>query len=204
MTKENNFKGRLFGKRLIAFLIDVILVSFAASVVCLPFLDYDSIDNLTNNYYELESDYISGEVDVKTYINHSSSILYRASRAQGLLSLVSIFFNILYFVVYQFYNKGQTLGKKILKIQVVSNSGDDLTINHYIYRYFVFNSILIDMIVLAFVILAKQDMWFHTTLILGIVNYITLFVCGIMAFFHKEGRGLHDLVSNTKVIQYRK
>ncbi len=204
MKEKSNSNNSLSIRRITAFVLDIILVSFAASVICSPFLDYDSIDNLTENFYELRNDYVDGEIDTNIYVDHSSSILYRMARAQGLLSLVSIFLNVLYFVVYQFYNKGQTLGKKMLGIKVVSNQTDELTMNHYIYRYFIINSVLIDMIILAFVILAPQNIWFYGSGLFGLADYIILFVCGLMIIFSKDNRGLHDLIADTKVVQYRK
>lgn len=204
MEKKSNSVGELFVRRVMAFFLDIILVSFLAAVFAFPFLDYESIDNLTENFYQLRTDYTNGEIDTDTYVSHSSSILYRLSRSQGLLSLITIFFNILYFVVYQFYNQGQTLGKRLLGIKVDSNGSKDLTMDNYIYRYFIINSVLIDMIILAFVIFASQDVWFYGAGILGALDYIILFICGFMAICRKDGRGLHDLVSDTKVIQYRK
>lgn len=204
MAKKSNSNRGLFVRRFMAFFLDIVLVSTLAAIFTFPFLDYESIDNLSENFYQLKSDYANGEIDTNTYVSHSSSILYRLSRSQGILSLVTIFINILYFIVYQFYHKGQTIGKRLFGIRIESNDSKKLTMDNYIYRYFIINSILIDMIILVFVIFASQNAWFYGAGMLGAIDYIILVICGFMIIFRKDGRGLHDLVSNTKVIQYRK
>jgi uncharacterized RDD family membrane protein YckC len=59
-----------------------------------------------------------------------------------MLSLITILIEVLYFVVFQLYNGGQTFGKKITKIKVVSES-NDLTMNQMIFRSLLSNYILV-------------------------------------------------------------
>lgn len=202
--KKNRTKRGLFMQRLLAFAIDIFLVSFLASLLCMPFLDYDSIDTLRENASQIMVDYEEGNIDIETYISSASSILYRLAQKQGPLTLATIFLNILYFVVYQFYYKGQTLGKKLLRVKVVSADSKELTMNNYIYRSFAINSVLTDIIIFTFVVFASQRVWFGGTLIFATINYIVLFVCAVMVIFSKDGRGLHDLIGNTKVIECSK
>ena len=203
MNKKRTKRG-LFMQRLLAFAIDIFLVSFLASLLCMPFLDYDSIDTLKENASQIMVDYEDGNIDTETYISSANSILYRLAQKQGPLTLATIFLNILYFVVYQFYYKGQTLGKKLLRIKVVSADSKELTMNNYIYRSFIINSVLTDIIIFTFVVFASQQVWFAGTLMFAAINYIILFVCAVMIIFSKDGRGLHDLVGNTKVIECSK
>lgn len=202
--KKNRTKRGLFMQRLLAFTIDIFLVSFLASLLCMPFLDYDSIDTLRENASQIMVDYEEGNIDIETYISSARSILYRLAQKQGPLILATIFLNILYFVVYQFYYKGQTLGKKLLRIKVVSADSKELTMNNYIYRSFVINSVLTDIIIFTFVVFASQRVWFGGTFIFASINYIVLFLCAVMVIFSKDGRGLHDLIGNTKVIECSK
>ena len=135
-----------------------------------------------------------------------------------LFSLLHLLLNLLYMLVfqdyivapfaqilvYQFYNKGQTLGKKLFKIKVVSNDFKELTMDNYIYRSFIINSLLIDIIIFSLMIFASETIWLIGVGMLEVINYILLFICGFMVIFNKDGRGLHDLLGNTKVIQCRK
>ncbi len=204
MKRKDNSNKALFIQRVLAFAFDIFIVSIVVSFVCMPFLDYDSINNLNENADQILVDYSEGSIDTDTYIDSASSILYRLAKKQGIMSLATIFLNLLYFVVYQFHNKGQTLGKKLLGIKVVSNNSKDLIMNNYIYRSFIINSVVADMLVFAFVIFASEAVWFNGAGIIGVINYTLLFICGLMVILSKDGRGLHDLVGNTKVIQCRK
>lgn len=204
MKKKNKEDNALFIQRFFAFIFDILLVSILVSVVCTPFLDYDAIQILNENANKILVDYANDVINTETYISSVTSIFYRLAKKQGLISLMLIFFNILYFVVYQFYNKGQTFGKKLMKIKVISNDSKELTMDNYILRSSIVNSIILDMVIFAFVIFANEDVWFFGTGIVGAIDYILLFVCGLMVILNKNGRGLHDLVGNTKVIRCRK
>ncbi|MDD5888247.1 MAG: RDD family protein [bacterium] len=202
--KNSDGKNGLFFQRILAFVVDIFIVSFFASILCTPFLDYDSIDNLNQNANEVVSKYMEDEIDTETYIDSAGSILYRLTQKQGPLTLITIFLNILYFVVFQFYFKGQTIGKKLFGIKVVSNDTNELSMNNYIYRSLIVNSLVVDTVAFAFVIFASKDVWLYAIMLLVVINYTILFISLFMIIFRKDGRGLHDLVANTKVISCRK
>lgn len=204
MKKKDNSNKGLFIKRVLAFIFDIMLISVLVSFICTPFLDYDSIENLNESATEILINYSEGNINTETYISSASSILFRLAKKQGLMSLITIILNVLYFVVYQFYNKGQTVGKRILGIKVISSDSKDLTFDNYIYRSFIINSILVDMIVFILLIFASQDLYIGGVGLLGLINFILIFICGFMIIFNKEKRGLHDLVGNTKVVVCRK
>ena len=115
MVKKNN----LFIPRFLAFILDIFIVSTIVSFVSMPFVDYESINNLSDSASQIMIDYAEDEIDLDTYISSATSILYRLARKQGILFLATLFFSIMYFVVYQFYNKGQTLGKNFLKLKLL-------------------------------------------------------------------------------------
>ena len=87
-------------------------------------------------------DYISQKIDISEYTSESISVSYEMAKKQGILSLTTIFLNILYFVVFQVKNNGQTVGKKLLKIKVSSCDDEELTMNQMIFRSLIINSIL--------------------------------------------------------------
>ena len=198
--KEKHEKA-LFIQRLLAFLLDVFLVSMVASFIVSPFLDLDSIQKLNDASTQVMESYTAFEIDASEYMNESMSISYELARKQGLMSFVIIFLNILYFVVFQIKNGGQTLGKQLLKIKVVDQDNKDLTMNQMIFRSLIINSILLDMISLAMVIFARQDVYFYGAAILSFIQMLIFLISGIKVMFGKERRGVHDLVAHTDVVQ---
>lgn len=201
MRKKSNECHKVVIPRFLAFVIDCFFVSMLVSLISYPFLDFDAIDVLNQSLNQISTDYVNKVIDAEVYISSATSIFYRLAKKQGLYSLMLIFFNIMYFVVYQFYNKGQTIGKKIMKIKVVSYDSKELSMDNYIFRSAIVNSIIVDMIIFALVIFASEQVWFVGVGLIGGIEYVLLFICTIMIILKKDGRGLHDLISNTKVVR---
>lgn len=200
-SQGEQFEKALFVQRFLAFLLDIVLVSFVASFISYPFLDMDSIQKLNESSVEVMENYTNGKIDEKEYFNESSTISYELARKQGVNTLVIIFLNILYFVVYQIKNNGQTLGKQILKIRVVDSSNRDLSMNQMIFRALIINSILLDMISFGVLIFANQSSYFYGVSFLGFIQFCILSVSTFMIMFGKDRRGLHDLVAHTDVVR---
>ena len=166
----------LFVQRFIAFLLDICILSSIASLISYPFLDAKSIDKLNKNSSEVIEKYTTGEIDMDTYVDEVKGISYQLSQKQGVVSLVTLFLAVLYFIVYQYYNNGQTIGKKLMKIKVVSSTDKEITMNSFIFRSLIVNSILVDMISFAIVIFGNETAYFYGVAICGIIKYTLLLI----------------------------
>ena len=123
-NKIETVEKAFFIQRLAAFILDVFIVSMVASLISYPFLDLDSINKLNESSTQVVEDYMTQKISINEYTSDSISISYEMARKQGVLSLITIFLNILYFVVFQVKNNGQTIGKKLLRIKVSSQDGN--------------------------------------------------------------------------------
>ena len=191
----------LFVQRFIAFLLDIFILSSIASLISYPFLDAKSIDKLNKNSSEVIEKYTTGEIDMDTYVDEVKGISYQLSQKQGVVSLVTLFLAVLYFIVYQYYNNGQTIGKNLMKIKVVSSTDKEITMNSFIFRSLIVNSILVDMISFAIVIFGNETAYFYGVAICGIIKYTLLLICGFMVMWSKSGLGLHDRIAHTTVVK---
>lgn len=191
----------LFVQRFVAFLLDIFILSSIASLISYPFLDAKSIDKLNKNSSEVIEKYTTGEIDMDTYVDEVKGISYQLSQKQGVVSLVTLFLAVLYFIVYQYYNNGQTIGKKLMKIKVVSSTDKEITMNSFIFRSLIVNSILVDMISFAIVIFGNETAYFYGVAICGIIKYTLLLICGFMVMWSKSGLGLHDRIAHTTVVK---
>ncbi len=191
----------LFVQRFIAFLLDIFILSSIASLISYPFLDAKSIDKLNKNSSEVIEKYTTGEIDMDIYVDEVKGISYQLSQKQGVVSLVTLFLAVLYFIVYQYYNNGQTIGKKLMKIKVVSSTDKEITMNSFIFRSLIVNSILVDMISFAIVIFGNETAYFYGVAICGIIKYTLLLICGFMVMWSKSGMGLHDRIAHTTVVK---
>ena len=201
VVKEKKKEKALFIQRFAAFILDVFIVSMVASMIAYPFLDMNSIDKLSESSTQIVEDYMKQEISIEEYTNESISVSYEMARKQGILYLITIFLNILYFVVFQIKNDGQTIGKKLLKIKVSSNDGNQLTMNQMIFRSLIINSILIDMVNFCVLLFTNQMAYFYGVGILSMIQFTIIAASGFMVMFSEKRQGIHDLIAHTDVVK---
>ena len=197
--KEN--KNATFIQRLGALVIDLLMLLCISSIITTVTVDMDNYQKLSKELTSVENQYKKGKLEPMTYINKAMDINYDISRETGLSTIIMVAVYILYFIVFQFKKNGQTLGKKLMKIRVVSNDDKDLTINQMAVRSLIINCILADLLVLTVSILGTKNVYMVGILTVEFIQYILLFVIAIMVLSRKDKRGLHDVVTNTKVIK---
>lgn len=196
MKKKEN-AGFLF--RACAFIIDMFIVAFVASLLSMPFIDKDNTEKISKQVNEIVEKASKQEISMKTYTTELKSLTYQNDRINGVYTIFVLVLSILYFIVYQFYTK-QTIGKKLFKIKVDSNKGD-LTMNHMLFRGLIINSILFSLLAFIFVIVSNENVYFVANVTLNSLYYLILFISACMILFRKDGRGLHDVICNTRVVK---
>lgn len=193
-------KKAMFLQRFFAFIIDMLIVSFIVSLVTTPFVDTKKISKLEEKSIEVVQKFQNREVDTKIYLKEYANIYYKLARNSGIVSLITILFNVLYFIVYQIYAKGQTLGKKMLKIKVVSNDGE-LFMNQMIFRAFIANFILFDIINFGIMLFSPKSIYLYLTVFVEIIQWIIVIVSIIMVMNREDGCAVHDRLAHTMVVR---
>lgn len=202
LTKETlkNDKPYFF-PRLVAYIIDVTLVSIVCSGILFLFPKNENYSKYLKEYQEVQTNFIGNKIEKDEYIHKVADITYDIDYSNVLSMIVEVVLLILYFIVFQFYNKGQTFGKKLMKLRVVNNNGNELTLNQVTCRALIIDSILINLFMIAALLFSGRNYYYYASLSLQILSGIIIFVTLMMIFFRKDGRGLHDIVTGTKVIQ---
>ena len=187
-------------KRLFAYAIDTLIVAIIASL----FLDIPLINPYFERYIELSNEmfnYISG-VEVLT-TDAIAQLQYDFVYYSFYSYIILIVVKILYFIIFQYINEGQTIGKAIFKIQVISQRGK---LKFY---QLALSSLIVCNIITAsinLVCLKMLNMNAYNS-IASILNSIEIFIIianVIMIKFRKDSRGLHDLISKTQVVYKEK
>lgn len=193
-------KNTYFFPRVVAYFIDIFLVSLVASLVLLVVPTNSNLVKLEEEATNLSEKYLNEEITTEEYIRQGALITYDVDYASVLTYIIEVIFIILYFVVFQFYNKGQTIGKKIMKIKVVGIDDRKLTINDYFYRSLIINSVLVNILIIVGVMFINRNYYFYANTALQIIQIILSLVTIFMVLFRKDKRGLHDIVAHSEVV----
>ena len=190
-----------FYQRLFAYILDMFIVSMLASILAQPFIDLKATEKLQKEATEIVEKYEKNKINAKTYVYQTIDLNYQIAKTNGVYSLITIAILILYFIVFQFYYKGQTLGKKIMNIAVVKYDRTTLTINDLIFRSLIVNSIFLNMLTFALMVFTSRDIYGYGAIALELIQYGVIIATVFMIAIRKDGRGLHDLVANTIVVK---
>ena len=190
----------MFITRGLAFLFDMFIVLLISTLIATPFVNSNKITSLAENSRELLDKYSKQEVDEQEYMVEVSNLEYQIATSMELVSLVGVFIGLIYYVIVPLYNKGQTLGKKLMKIRIVSTYGD-LNSNQLVFRCFIANAVLLQLTSVLFIMFASRDVYVACVESFTIAQYLITAVSMVMVVVDKNGMSLHDGVVHTKVVK---
>ncbi|MBQ9018807.1 MAG: RDD family protein [Bacilli bacterium] len=199
MAKE--LKKASFIKRLCAYAIDFLIILMATSILSIPFTDSEKVLEIQKETNTVLQQYQAGEIMPNEYLSRVSDVYYRLGRESGINTFIEIILGILYYVVFQLYNKGQTIGKKIMGIKIVSDTGD-LSMNQMIFRAFISNTILLNIINFGFVTFAGRMVYTGVLSTFTMLQYVITFISILLATT-TEGRTIHDRIAHTRVVSIK-
>jgi len=127
--------------------------------------------------------------------------LYIIEKHNSYTSLFNILVCIFYYGTFQFFNKGQTLGKKLVKIKV-SQYDKKKKYNHglMILRSCINYGLIFNLLSFLLLLVLNENTFIYP---IGLIEFLSMGVSLtliLMAAFKKDGRTLSDIICNTKVI----
>ncbi len=191
----------MFSQRILAFLIDLVLLSMITSLITMFIPVNDTATKLYEEQNRVLEGYVEGTVSMEEYVNQMIDIGYDISRQTVIVSIVAVVISLLYYVVYPCYNNGQTFGKKLMKIKLVKTNDKELSMNDLLIRSMINNSILVNIITIALVLFLSKDLYLSTSSLLSSIQYLVLIISLIMIAFTKNAQGIHDKIVKTEVVQ---
>ena len=181
-------------RRILAYFIDILLVTFAASMLAsISYLNpkLDKYNEIYEEYTKLiETDITEIDQDQLNDLN------YKLEKNNIYGAIISITLTFAYFVVFQKYNDGQTLGKKLTKIKIEGNK----SLISYLLRSLVLHNIFINGLKLILILNMSQAKYISISRILYVVELFIEVTILTMVLMREDKRGLHDLIADTKVV----
>ncbi len=195
-------------KRILAYLLDILLVFFVASLVTsIRFINpyYDKYVETYEKYSDVLDKYYDGDIDEKEMIELNNDNYYYLTKYSVSSNIAIVVVIILYFVIFQKFNHGATVGKQIMKIKVVGTDDKEVGILKHLVRtlfnFYIYVGSIIPLTIstiLVFIVKAKNYMMINT--VISYVFLIYAIVNLVMILSRKDKRGIHELLSQTKVV----
>lgn len=189
--------NKIFGRRVVAFLIDVIILYLFSTVVTAFVPTFGDIQEYTSQLNDVLEEMTKEDVNEEQLIQKTNDIAYNVSKATYLYQITTITIYILYFVVYQKKKNGQTIGKRKMKIVVKKKDNSELRYDDLLKRGSLLYGFLTNIIMLGVLLFASKSIYFATNNLLIYVQYAIFIVCILTTAF--KGVGLHDKFANTVV-----
>ncbi len=192
-------------KRIVAYIIDYLLITLVSTaLVYITFINprYDEYVEASKNYNAVAEQYYKQEITAKEFSKQINDLSYELNSNGYVYTIGNIIIIFLYYGVFVYFTKGQTLGKRIMGIKIVSNKGKELKLYNYFIRTFILNGVIMNLCTLIAICFKEST---YITIYTAASNFdmILMIILFLMILFWKDGRGLHDILAGTKVIDVR-
>lgn len=188
-----------FFDRLTAYIIDVIIISLITSII------FTSIPTnnkeLEKQLSSLQDEVLSNNITYEEFVDEYQDLYYKNKKDTMTQSAITLTITIAYFVIFQYMNKGQTIGKKILHLRVVDNNTEKpLSIFKGLIRSLLIWNILSGTLGIFLIYILNKESYITSYLIISSLESIFIFITAMFTLYRKDNRGLHDIIIDSKVI----
>lgn len=194
-------------KRLLAYIIDILIVGFVASAlanidILNPYLDnyLESYESFNETLKNINEENVMDMFYSDEFVNQYQNTLKYSVYSTG----ISFVCYLLYFVGFQKWNKNQTVGKKLMNLKVVNkNKKDDVKVWQYLVRTLIVYNLFFSSLNVCLALCFNTKLFFTLSIIISIIGYVITYLGYGMILFRKDGKGLHDLISGTEVMEVK-
>lgn len=160
-----------------------------------------------NNYYKDEKLTKSNYTKLKNstqadYQKKYKAAYYKFNQNLIYYNIIQIIVILSYFIGFNMITNGQTLGKKLLRLKISNNkdASKKVTFLNYLIRALIlYNPICYLALTVGVVFLDANNYYNWALICSNFKNYLELIIITMM-IIRIDNRGLHELLSNTKVI----
>lgn len=193
-------KLQRFGAYIIDYIFILLLITLLGQIRFLnPTFDeyyktYDESMEMINN---------TNEEDIFKLLESEEYSLanYNLAKYSVSISIISIIVYLGYFVGFQKWNKNQTLGKKLFNIEVASIENTDVKWWQILLREIIIYNLIAEILYVILILFLNVNSYFMISNIILAISSLIFLINVILILFRKDGRGLHDLLAKTIVVE---
>lgn len=199
MNMERKMKMSKFKERAFAYIIDMIIVSLTFSIITIFFNTSSNYKKLNQELNDVTNEFVNEEINFDTYIHKQADINHDMDKEIIMFNVLNGFLLVGYFVILPYYCSGQTVGKRVMGINIISNEGA-LTFNQLIIRALIIDGLGSLIILLSLVYILTGFPYYIVNMLLNVLETILTIISIIFIIKRPDHRAVHDLISGTKVI----
>ena len=182
-------------KRLVAFIVDVVIIAIISVVIT----NIPGVNPTKKDYQEQLDKYVENLTKDEVTKEESIELNYDLNKSGIYENSINMLISVLYFGLLPFFQEGQTIGKKILKIKIDDINGEKVSAGRYFLRAVILRNVLFVVINYSFLYTMSKELYYTASQYLSLVESSVTLVIIFMMFFRIDNRGLHDLICKTKV-----
>lgn len=186
-----------FFKRIFAYIIDYFIILLVLSFITANINVGSDITEKVNN---LTNEYKNGNITIEEYNEEALPLNYELTKRKLPVNVITCVIIIGYYIVFAYFNKGQTLGKKICKIRVVNDKGERASIWNILIRSLFIYGIITTLYSLISINFLDIESFNYSVSVVSVIESLFIVISLLMMLYKKDGRGLHDIIAKTKVI----
>ncbi len=198
-------KASTIFKRFGAYVVDMFIITIICSLFTLvKFINpsYDKYIKASEEYNEVIASFRDEDIDAKEFNEKVRDLEYSLNKNGCIYIGIEIVVIFLYFGLFAYYRKGQTLGKQLFSLQIISSNDKELQLYNYFIRVFILYGIIPSILRLIGVCF-NHNIYNTVSLASSYIDTFLGLVIALMILFTKDGRGLHDKLAGTKVIDLK-
>lgn len=186
-----------FFKRIFAYMIDYFIILLVLSFITANINVGSDITEKVNN---LTNEYKNGNITIEEYNEEVLPLNYELTKRKLPVNVITCVIIIGYYIVFAYFNKGQTLGKKLCKIRVVNDKGERASIWNILIRSLFIYGIITTLYSLISINFLDIESFNYSVSVVSVIESLFIVISLLMMLYKRDGRGLHDIIAKTKVI----
>lgn len=193
-------------KRIGAYFLDIFfitLLSIAISQISFVNPSVDEYNKYYDKYYEMVEESATDYNKLYALVESDEfiEINYKLTYYDVSGSIIYIVCMLLYYVGFAYWTKGSTLGKKAFGLKVVDENNNPASIPKLLIRTVIAYGLYANLILVILIRFIPMDTYLSlNTIFSNITNIITIIIF-IFIVSRGDNRGLHDIISKTKVVE---